>query len=358
VIGIGFFCLDNCGGGKVMKSKVSVIVPVYNVEQYVERCLRSIMDQTFKNIEIIVVDDGTKDSSGEIADKLALLDDRIKVIHKQNEGVSTARNVGLNNSNGDYIVFVDSDDYLEIDCIEHFVDVITNTKTEIVCGLSHYSVWNTEQNKKITYSIINSVTAMEYIYLEKINVAVWNKMYSRKLLVNNGILFNKNIWYGEGMLFNIESFQCTEKIALTNKKVYHQTFNPQSAMRDFNLKSNLCGLRSLDLQKEKWLVDDPKLLNAWEYHYWYFNFSILKGLIKTHIVNDNKELYKKCREELRRYAYAPIHANLSLKRKMVDIFIFIAPFLAAQLFILKDKLACNRVACLKDSQVGITREKL
>ena len=102
---------------------ISIIVPCYNVERYVEQCIRSIMGQSYKNIEIITVDDGSPDNSSQILDKLANEDSRIKVIHKQNAGVSAARNSGLDVATGDYVVFVDGDDYLAPDYVDYMLQL-------------------------------------------------------------------------------------------------------------------------------------------------------------------------------------------------------------------------------------------
>ena len=98
-----------------MEKLISVIVPVYNVEEYVEKCVLSIINQTYKNLEIILVDDGSTDNSGKICDEIAIKDNRIKVIHKKNGGLSDARNVGIDIAKGDYLGFVDSDDYIDPD---------------------------------------------------------------------------------------------------------------------------------------------------------------------------------------------------------------------------------------------------
>lgn len=323
--------------------KISIIVPVYNVELFLERCLLSIINQTYKNLEVIIIDDGTKDNSGIIADKFSLLDDRIRVIHKKNGGVSSARNVGLKIAKGEYIVFIDSDDYLEKDYIEYYVSILAKTDADVICGLNHFTVWNKKQVKTEEFYSMSNISAMTYIYLEKINVAVWNKIYSKKLIENNKLLFDENIWYGEGMLFNIEVLQNAQNVIVSNKKVYYQTFNPNSAMRDFNLESNLCGLKCLDIQKSKWICEDIEVLNAWKYHKWYFYFSILKGLVKTRTVNENKNLYNQCKQQLKRGYYIPFKVNISKKRKFIDIIISICPIFAAKIFIIKDKIACRRI---------------
>lgn len=113
-------------------SKVTIIVPVYNVEKYLRKCLDSLINQTYKNLEIIVIDDGSMDSSGKICDEFAEKDDRVIVIHQKNAGVSIARNVGLDRMSGDYVTFVDSDDYLKLDAIERFLKIHIKENADIV----------------------------------------------------------------------------------------------------------------------------------------------------------------------------------------------------------------------------------
>ncbi len=125
--------------------KISVIVPVYNVEKYLSECVDSLINQTYNNLEIILVDDGSKDNSGKLCDVFAKKDNRIKVIHKQNEGLGMARNTGLDNATGDYVLFVDSDDYLELDCIGECVDFSLKNNIDIL-----FFGHNNVNNKQVT----------------------------------------------------------------------------------------------------------------------------------------------------------------------------------------------------------------
>ena len=113
------------------KCLISIIVPVYNVESYLERCVNSIINQTYHNLEIILVDDGSPDGSGDLCDKLAKNDDRITVYHKKNGGLSDARNYGVQNANGEYITFIDSDDFVAKDYIEHLYSMIQEFNADI-----------------------------------------------------------------------------------------------------------------------------------------------------------------------------------------------------------------------------------
>ena len=128
---------------------ISIIVPIYNVEKYLKKCIDSIINQTYKNLEIILVDDGSPDNCGKICDEYAKKDNRIKVIHKENGGVSSARNVGVENATGEYIGFVDSDDYIEKDMYEVLINNLKKENADISI-ISNYEVYKNKiiENKK------------------------------------------------------------------------------------------------------------------------------------------------------------------------------------------------------------------
>lgn len=124
-----------------MTPLISVIIPVYNVENYIEASIKSVIEQSYKNIEIILVNDGSTDNSGKICDSFAALDNRIKVIHKSNSGVSAARNSGIESASGDYICFIDSDDYVTADYVKHMYDVAEKYNSDITTS-NQYKIWN------------------------------------------------------------------------------------------------------------------------------------------------------------------------------------------------------------------------
>ena len=131
-----------------MNNKISIIIPVYNVENYIERCIDSLISQSYINLEIILVDDGSTDKSGEICDRYAVVDNRIKVIHIKNSGRGEARNIGLSQANGQYIGFVDSDDWVEKDLYKYLIENIEETKADIsICA--YYECLDDIKNKKM-----------------------------------------------------------------------------------------------------------------------------------------------------------------------------------------------------------------
>lgn len=329
--------------------KVSIIVPVYNVEKFIKKCVNSLMNQTYKNIEIILVDDGSPDKCSMIIDDLSKKDDRIIVIHKKNGGVSSARNVGLSKSSGEYILFVDGDDYVDNDYVQFFVDLINyNKELNIGINYSKYSI-SDGKNEYSDFNIYNSEQVILDLYTEKLNVAVWNKIYRKSFLVSNNIQFEESIWFGEGMLFNIKCLQYTDSVAIGNKKVYHQVFNINSAMRSFNLKSNLCGIKSLEIQKTIWKTKSKKIEDAWNYHKRAFNLSILTGIIKTNTKDENKNYYYSCKKELRKNIIIPLKVNIPMKKKVLYLLAFLSPVMAAKISIIYEKI---RVSKYKDDLIN------
>ena len=309
------------------EDKVSIIVPIYKVERYIKKCVTSLLNQDYTNIEIILVDDGSPDNSAEIIDHLSLNDKRIRVIHKENSGVSSARNAGINAATGAYIMFVDGDDWVEPNYVSYFLNLVKDNECPVGMNINNFYA-DSGQTKDKTYTI-SAEKAIEWIYMGQLFVAVWNKIYSAKLLRENGVHFNNEIWYGEGMLFNIEVLQFCTKVAIGEKCVYHQIANPDSAMRSFNLESNFCGIYSLELQKEKWKKVNRRIENAWKYHRYSFNRSIIDGLVRSEIMGDNKAVFEECRRNLRREIMIPITANISIKRKLSWIAYAVFPYLFA-----------------------------
>ncbi|MEI7668283.1 MAG: glycosyltransferase family A protein, partial [Erysipelotrichaceae bacterium] len=160
---------------------ISVIVPVYNVEKYIDRCVSSILNQTYKNLDIILVDDGSQDKSGQICDEYALKDNRIKVLHKSNGGLSDARNKGIELSKGEYISFVDSDDTISNNFIDKLYNLCVNYSSDIsMCYFKQFTSeisFNREHESRI--DIFTNIQMLENLINEKYvqSTVAWNKLY-------------------------------------------------------------------------------------------------------------------------------------------------------------------------------------
>lgn len=153
-----------------------VIVPIYGVEQYVRKCVESLITQQYDNLEIILVDDGSKDKSGLIIDELAALDPRIMVIHQENTGVSAARNSGLSHASGEYVLFVNGDDFVEPDYMSYFVTAAIEKDASMVVNTSNFSMNKMQQKAKDKWELWQDIDVIKGVYLGSIFVAVWNKL--------------------------------------------------------------------------------------------------------------------------------------------------------------------------------------
>lgn len=199
-----------------MRPNISIVVPIYNVEKYLNECIQSLINQTYKNIEIILVDDGSPDNCPKICDEYSKIDNRIKTVHKLNGGLSDARNRGLRESIGKYILFVDSDDYIELDTCERFISEIDSKSPDIVVGNARRIV-----NDKITimqHSYITrgeSVTGKDYLKKELrfgvMYMAACLNLYKRSFLIENELEFKV------GLLHEDEQF--TPRVFLNAKQV-------------------------------------------------------------------------------------------------------------------------------------------
>lgn len=163
---------------------ISVIIPIYKVEKYLKKCVDSVLGQSYKNLEIILVDDGSPDSCPKICDEYSIMDDRIKVIHKKNGGLSDARNAGLDASIGEYIVFVDSDDFIDSKMIESLFEAAVDSDADLViCDYSFVDETGMIQKNypSLKEEIIDSQTALNYIYQSSgvRYIVAWNKLYKR-----------------------------------------------------------------------------------------------------------------------------------------------------------------------------------
>lgn len=208
----------------MQQPKVSVIVPVYNVEKYLKQCLNSIVNQTYKNLEIIIVNDGTKDNSMKIVEEY-LQDKRIKVINKENGGLGSARNRGIEEATGDYISFVDSDDYISLNIYEELLKKIE--ENDII--IFNYSKFDDKSGEILYEKYINdkeleTIIPNEYNYLySKISTSCWNKLYKTSYIRENSFKFLEILY--EDVLWNIEVIFKTSKINLVNKSYYYYRIN-------------------------------------------------------------------------------------------------------------------------------------
>lgn len=213
-------------------AKISVIVPIYKVENYLEKCITSIINQTYKNLEIILVDDGSPDRCGDICDKFAKMDNRIKVIHKENGGLSSARNSGIDISTGDYISFIDSDDWISNDLYETLITILNEENDIDIIEYKSKEVSEREINLKIydtkSYEIFNNEGALKSHFNSKyFYISACSKIYKKNLFDNIKFPIGK---LAEDLHTTYKLFYKARKLAYIDYTGYYYYRRPDSIM--------------------------------------------------------------------------------------------------------------------------------
>ena len=245
-----------------LNDKISIIVPIYNVEKYLRQCLDSIVCQTYGNLEIILVDDGSSDSCGAVCDEYVKKDSRIMVVHQENQGVSVARNVGIEMATGSWIMFVDPDDWLELDCCEK---VIECTREKLWDVVYFQYVINDERGEKIKENISMDSFVLTDVMIKKIQLegladrmrslvfmVPWGKIYRKALLDQYGCKFPIGIKKRQDCIFNLYCLEYIKQAYYFDFVGYHYRINSNSICRREN-KEMLDILLALLKEAEKFV---------------------------------------------------------------------------------------------------------
>lgn len=224
--------------------KISVIIPIYKVEPYLRKCLDSVVNQTYKNLEIILIDDGSPDNCGKICDEYAERDERIIVIHKENGGLSAARNDGLKLATGQWISFVDPDDWCELDMYEKSMSKAIETSADIVI-FSPYQ--NSKHNEERIHAFSTDFVTEDRKIIAQLQLSAlnecytpfsqdhrwgqglpWDKLYKSSVIRDNHLTFSEKVRANEDIIFNILAFQHVTRVAFFDSALYHWRMNPSS----------------------------------------------------------------------------------------------------------------------------------
>lgn len=237
-----------------MNPDVSVIIPVYNVELYLSRCIDSVLNQAFQNYEIILIDDGSSDSSGKICDIYAGNDSRISVIHQNNLGVSAARNVGIMHAKGDFITFVDADDWLDKEYLNILFQLAVSNNADISCCTLSYE-GNTERGEEFATQSSDSNKQMRIsIGMQDFSFGKWYsfegaacKLIRKSLLHDNNIVYDANLTNGEDALFYVEMMIHSKCCMAISKPMYHYFMRSNSASNNVGIKQLFSDLVAWDM---------------------------------------------------------------------------------------------------------------
>lgn len=314
--------------------KISVIVPIYNVELYLSECIDSIIKQTFFDIEIILINDGSTDNCKDICEYYKNIDNRVIVINKDNGGLSSARNAGIDIAKGEYIIFIDSDDIIN----HNMLKILYDACERYSCFISQCSYKkfyrknqiedeiNNEFNNELNFKIINNIEALDNLYNEEyINTTVaWNKLYKTSLW--------ENIRYPEGKLHEDEYttyklIYSSNKIAITNKTLYYYRSNYNSIV---NSKYRLERLDSIEAFEKRYIFFiNQGMNNLAKKTIKKYIFNILSIYYRVYYEIDNNELIlKELRGKLKKY-FNKLFFNkeITLKNKLLISIFLINPYL-------------------------------
>lgn len=235
---------------------ISIIVPVYKVEPYLRQCVDSILGQTYRDIEVLLIDDGSPDRCGEICDEYERQDARVRVFHTENRGLSAARNLGLREARGEYIGFVDSDDWIEPDMYEVLLKRLQETGADIgVCGL-WYEHEKTKRELKLQEDIYDSNDALSLLIEEKISNHAWNKLYKAELFQN--ISFPEGVFF-EDIVTMHRIIEFCHRVATTQAFGYHYRQRINGICHTHTAK-NLIDYTDAHLSRYYYLKDHNKAL--------------------------------------------------------------------------------------------------
>lgn len=216
---------------------ISIIIPIFNAEKHLSQCLASVTAQTFNSFECILVDDGSTDGSGGMCDQWAEKDSRFRVLHKQNEGVSAARNVGLDTAKGEFILFVDSDDWLEEEYVMEMTRHSKNAELTVSGQIRNYSngtqkIFKPQQTTSFCLSSENS-SIFTQLCKDWLLYAPHEKLFRRDIIEQHGIRFLKGCSYGEDLTFNFEYLDHVNTISMVDKALYHYRIEEGSLSNRF-----------------------------------------------------------------------------------------------------------------------------
>lgn len=256
------------------KAKCSIIVPVYKAEEFIARSIDSILQQTFPDWELLLIDDGSPDNSGIICDEYAAKDERIRVVHQKNSGVSTARNKGLDLINGDYVLFLDSDDWLDVNCIEYCINEMSKTKADIL-------QFPTERTSKPNYDTAictiaqgRIYTAEEYIAANNFFVCIGGTVICANIIMTNNIRFRNDIKLAEDQMFIMDCLRRSDTVYRSDYPFYKYYINDGSATsssKSANIKDSIKALT-------KYKSSHPEFTKTIDYTLLYFIWYIIKNM--------------------------------------------------------------------------------
>lgn len=323
---------------------VSIIIPCYNVEGYVSKCIQSICSQTYKNLQVIAVNDGSKDGTLNHLKSLADVDARIEIIDKENAGVSAARNSGLEAAKGDYVVFVDGDDYLAPDYVDYMLEMALASGSDMCISKDCFFKEGEEQVKDESLDVLTPEQATALLLSPRVIVGCWNKMFKKSFIDKFRLVFLTNLYYGEGLYFITRAAQLANHVTVGNRKVYYYRRNNEaSATSKYNINKYYNGEKSLNKIHDDLVIKEPQIKLMFSLHKSLFCLGALSQTYAHHLQKEHKEDCRHWRSILKgNLGKLMLSSEVSLYRKALLLSGYICPGLISKLDIWRRKRIANQ----------------
>ena len=325
------------------RCKVSFIIPVYNFEDYIVICVESIIHQSYSDIEIIIVDDGSTDRTADICDKLANEDSRIRVLHKRNNGVSYARNKGLEVAKGDYVVFVDADDYIAPDFTDYMLGLVRANNSDFGLSLNCFCNKTDSQVAQDNVAVLEPNDAVALLLSPRVTVGSWNKIFRRDFLNDNNIRFSTDLFYGEGLHFIVRAANASNNIVVGQRKVYfYRRNNFESATSKFNIENSHNGWKALSLIENYLGTPSRNVRLMLEWHKTQFRMGTVIRILECKRKSEYREHFLECLRYVRRNTWRSLFVGeVSLYKKMLLLGCCVCPRVMAYLDLLRRRSIAN-----------------
>ena len=293
------------------KLKVSIVVPVYNAELYLVECIESLLNQTYSNLEIILINDGSKDKSAEICKEFEKKDNRIVYYEQKNSGVSKTRNKGIELATGELLMFVDSDDHLDLNAIE---EVVKNHQSRKLICFGYNMMYKDHIDNVSNNTQKNNLKKNSIVLNQSVKGYIWNKAFETHIIKKHKILFDPNINFCEDLLFVTKYIEYCDEIKYIPNIYYNYRIRKSSVTGNFCTKKNISALKAYEIVIEEFLADELAQ-NELIYEY-LFSYYRLKKIINSKEYQLRKDFIKKEKQILK---------NRSGKEKIKFNLVKIAP---------------------------------
>lgn len=300
--------------------KVTIIVGIYNSAAFLKQGLESLSNQTWKNIEVLMMNDGSTDASGEICDQFAANDSRFIAVHKKNSGVCDSRNMGLDMASGDYVCFMDGDDWFHKEFIEYMISIIKTTNTSMALSDNLFTTDDCVQVEKDEIEKWDYIKTIKNIIYPYMYLGPWNKIYSMKVIKKYNIRFPSH-WFGETLHFANTIAYYSKEIGVGHRKVYYYRLNNlNSGTTQYSVQRRLLSLDNAKKLQYCCFSNNIEIKNAIAWHLYANYFNLLVHIIATNSESQYREEYKEAISFMRRnWVQVFFKSELRIKQRIAVV---------------------------------------